>query len=630
MAMVKGYFKPNSTIYFKKRLMNQVRALNQTTQNYRKFNQFQSVNIAFCSNAFKVLAAKDLPLQGKQLHSPMIKLGYCSTLLLQNQLLSSYLKCGESSDACKLFDEIPVRNLMTWNTLIRDSHVGLCYFRRMLSEGVNPDRITFLNLISLSSQVGSIEMGRQFHCRTVKSGFCKDCHVNSSLVNFYAKFGFVSEARLVFDDAVDKDLVLWNVMVSCYALNGSREEGFRVFTMMRLEGVKGDDFTYTSLVNCCASLAYCDLGKQIHGLVFRYGLDGDMVLASALTDMYAKNKNIIDARHVFDEMSLRNLISWNTMIVGYGHHNNGKEAWKLFTNMLRDDFNPDELTLASVISSCGNLSLTTEIHQLHPYSLKTGFLSFLSVSNSLLNAYSKSGNIACSFKLFSSIAKPDLVSYTCMIQSYAFHGFSRNAIKLFKKMVSLGVPKPDKITFLGVLSACSHGGLVTEGLHYFESMTKDHGIEPGLEHYTCLIDLLGRAGLVTQAFNVLGSMPMAPGPDTLAAFIGHCRVHNDLELAKWASEKLLVLEPDKNVGYAVLSNIFAYCGRWFDVGEIRKKMRDNCCLKVPGFSWLEVGGEIHGFVSRDEAHPRCFELYRVLGLLYSSMAMDLIKKKPRT
>ncbi|KAL4562681.1 hypothetical protein LXL04_026711 [Taraxacum kok-saghyz] len=489
----------------------------------------------------------------------------------------------------------------------------------MLSEGVNPNRITFLNLVSLSIQAGDFKMGTQLHCRIAKSGFRKDCHVNSSLVKFYSKFGFVSEAKLVFDDSVYKDLVLWNVMVSCYSLNGLREDGFKVFLMMRSHGIKGDEFTYTSVVNCCVYLTDCDLGKQIHVLVFRFGFDRDMVLGSALTDMYAKNENINDARKVFDEMCQRNLISWNTMIVGYGHHNNGKEAIKLLRNMLKDDFTPDDLTLASVISSCGNLSLTCEIHELHSYSLKLGNISFLSVSNSLLNAYSKSGNIASSFKLFNSINHPDLVSYTSMIQAYAFHGLSRNAINLFKKMV----PKPDKITFLGVLSACSHGGLVTEGLHYFKSMTKDHGLEPGLEHYTCVVDLLGRAGLVTEAFRVLVSMPMGPGPDSLGAFIGHCRAHKDLEFAKWASEKLLVLEPDKNVGYAVLSNMFAYSGMWFDVGKIRKKMRDNCCLKIPGFSWLEVGGEVHGFVSRDEAHSQCSDLYHVLGLLYDPMTMDL-------
>nr|GEW58914.1 hypothetical protein [Tanacetum cinerariifolium] len=273
----------------------------------------------------------------------------------------------------------------------------------------------------------------------------------------------------------------------------------------------------------------------------------DVVVASALIDMYVKNESIIDARKVFNNMSTRNVISWNSMIVGYGQCN--------------DNICPDELTLASVFSSCGDLSLHSEIIQLHSFVFKTGSVSFKSVSNALVNAYSKTGNIASALKSFNSIERPDIVSYTSMIQAYAFHGFSRNAIELFNKMILKSVPKPDKILFLGVLSACSHGGLVSEGLHYFESMTKDYNILPELEHYTCLVDLLGRAGLLNDAFNVLVSMSMPPAPDTLGAFIGHCTVYKHTDLAKWASEKLFVLEPNKNVNYALMSNTFAHSGK---------------------------------------------------------------------
>ncbi|XP_071696785.1 pentatricopeptide repeat-containing protein At2g46050, mitochondrial [Rutidosis leptorrhynchoides] len=516
-----------------------------------------------------------------------------------------------------------VKNVATWNTLIRNLDTGLYYFKRMMLERVNPDRVTCLTLLGLSIRVGQIETGRQIHCWIVKSGFSKDCYVNSRLVDMYAKFGYVYEAKRVFDDVLEKDLVLWNVMVSCYVLNGLRDDGLKVYSMMQLEGVKCDEFTYTSMVNCCVGLAYSDLGKKFHGLVLRFGFDRDVVVASALIDMYAKNKSIADARKVFDYMSPRNVISWNTMIVGYGQCNDGKESIKLLIEMLRENFRPDELTLASVVSSCGDLALNNEIVQVHSYALKNGSVPFLSVSNALINGYSKCGNIASAIKSFSSINKPDLVSYTSMIQAYAFHGHSRNAIELFKRMVSKNVPKPDKVTFLNVLSACSHGGLVREGLHYLQLMIKDYRILPGLEHYTCVVDLLGRAGLLNEAYSVLVSMPMPPGPDTLGAFIGHCKVHKNVELAKWAGQKVFKMEPNKNVNYALMSNMFACSGKWSDVAKIRKKMRDNCCVKVPGFSWLNVAGEVHCFVSGDEAHSLCVEVYRVLQSLYNVIVLQL-------
>ncbi|KAD0670014.1 hypothetical protein E3N88_43889 [Mikania micrantha] len=434
LMMRRCQLKQNVTINFIKRLTTQVAALDKTTNNHPKSNQFQSINISSISNALKISGVNGLSHKGKQLHSPVIKLGYHKVLSLLNQLLSLYVKCSKFDDACKLFDEMLLRNVVTWNTLISDSRTGLCYFRRMMMEKVNPDCVTCFNLVTMSIQVGQIKLCKQFHCCIVKWGFCKDCYVNSCLVDMYAKLGFVVEARSVFDDVLEKDLVLWNVMVSCYALNRLRDDSFKVFWMMQLEGVKGDEFTYTSLVNCCVCLADHDLGKQVHGHVLRFGFDRDVVVASALVDMYAKNESIADARKVFDDMSPRNLISWNTMIVGYGQCSDGMEATKLLTEMLHDDIDPDELTLASVVSSCGDLSLKSQILQVHSYAFKTGILSYLSVSNSFVNAYSKSGNIVSALKSFYLIKEPDLVSYTTMVQAYAFHGLSRKAIDLFEKM----------------------------------------------------------------------------------------------------------------------------------------------------------------------------------------------------
>ncbi|KAK4339300.1 hypothetical protein RND71_040762 [Anisodus tanguticus] len=172
-------------------------------------------------------------------------------------------------------------------------------------------------------------------------------------------------------------------------------------------------------------------------------------------------------------MTFRNMVSWTTIIVGYGRRGDGKEAIKLLKRMLREDFIPDELTLASVLSSCGNLSMATEVIQ-----------------------------------SFSSIKAPVLFSWTSMIGAYASHGFSKEAIQLFEEMLVNGI-KPDNIVFLEVLSVCSHGGLFSKGLQYFSLMTYYYQTMPSSEHYTCLIDLFGRLGLLNEAYEVLNSRPDA-------------------------------------------------------------------------------------------------------------------------
>ncbi|THG11719.1 pentatricopeptide repeat-containing protein At2g46050, mitochondrial [Camellia sinensis] len=582
------------------------------------------------SNALKSSAKMGSLPQGRKLHAHLFKLGYHNVLSLQNQLLNVYVKCKEFYDACKLFDEMLVRNLVTWNTLLsgvsdcgggfRSIHnLGFRYFKRMLSQMVVPDCITFASLLRMCVELNDVEIGRQLHCLLMKLGLYIHCFVNSALVDFYSKFGLVGDARCAFDCCLEKDLVLWNGMVSCYALNCLAKEAFLVFSLMRLEGVKGDDFTLSNLLNSSTNLEFFELGRQLHSLVIRLSFDIDVVVASALVDMYAKTENVVDASKAFDGMVFRNIISWNTMIVGYGRHGDGKEAMKLLVKMFREDFCPDELSLASVLSSCGNLSSSSEIMQVHAYTVKNGFQAFLSIANSLINAYSKCGSIDMALKIFSFIAKPDLVSWTSMIRAYAFHGNPKEAIELFETMLLHSSGRPDQVSFLGVLSACSHGGLVDEGLHYFNLMTNDYHIEPHSEHYTCLIDLLGRASFLDEAFNVLNSMPIEPGSDTLGAFIGACKVRGNSGLAIWAAKKLFVLEPGNTVNYTLLSNMYASVGCWLDVARVRRMMRDRCSHKVPGCSWIEIAGELHTFVSSDKSHKRALEVYTLLDVLVRLM-----------
>ncbi|KAM4081177.1 hypothetical protein ACJW30_11G072600 [Castanea mollissima] len=587
---------------------------------------------SFCSNALKVSAKMGFLPQGKQLHAHVIELGLYNVLSLQNQILNVYVRCKEFHDAQRLFDDMRVRNVVSFNTVVcgvvdfssnnrSNLYLGISYFRIMLLEMVWPDDITFNGLFRACIELDDVVIGKELHCFIVKAGFDLNSFVGSALVKLYATCGFVEDARRAFDGILSRDLVLWNVMVSCYVSNCLAKEAFGVFNLMQLQGVKGDEFTFSSLLSLCGTLESCNLGKQIHGLIVRNSFDLDVQVASALVDMYANNQSINDACKAFDGMNIRNVVSWNTMIVAYGQHGDGKEAMKLLKKMLEAGFYPDELTLASILSSCGNLSATSEIMQAHASTIKLGLQAFLSISNALINAYSKCGSILGAYQCFSSVLEPDLVTWTSVVCAYAFHGLTKEATELFEKMLSYGI-RPDPIIFLGLLSACNHGGLVKRGLHYFNLMTSYYQIVPNSEHYACLIDLFGRFGLLDEAFDVLTSMPMEPGSNTLGAFIGACKVHKNLRLAKWAAEKLFASEPNNPVNYTLMSNLYASERLWHDVASVRKIMRDRCDFKVPGYSWIQISSNVHTFVSSDKSHPQALQAYVILGTLLRLMKED--------
>ncbi|EXC35099.1 hypothetical protein L484_021461 [Morus notabilis] len=581
---------------------------------------------SLCSKALKISAKMGFLSEGKQLHGHLLKFGLYIDMFLQNQILNFYVRCKELSDGHKVLGEMTVRNVVAWNAVIcgvvddrsyfkSSFSLGFSYFKRMLRETVHPDEITLNVLLRACIALNDVEVALQLHCFVLKLGFASNCFVSAAVVELYEKCGLVEDARCAFDIVVYRDLVLWNVMVYCYASNCLVWEAIRVFEFMRLEGVEGDDFTFCSLLSLCGSSGSYELGKQIHGIIIKHSFDIDVIVASSLIDMYSKNENIGAAHKVFDMMSIKNVVSWNTIIVGYGQHGEGKGAIKLFGKMLRCGFSPDNLTMASVVSSCGKVGLSSALMQVHACAIKFGFKSFLSTVNALINAYSKCGSIVSAFQCFSLVTEPDLFTWTSIICAYAFHGLAEGAIEYFEKMLTCGI-KPDRITFLGVLSACSHRGLIDKGLRYFEMMTKNYQILPEPEHYTSLIDLVGRAGLLEEAFTILSAIPTEAGPNTFGAFLGACKRHGDLRLTEWAAEKLFTLEPSVAVNYTIMSNAYSHEGRWLDVARIRKMMRSNCSLKSPGCSWVEICGDVHTFVSSDQSHPKAVEVYDMLGLLF--------------
>ncbi|XP_010508069.1 PREDICTED: pentatricopeptide repeat-containing protein At2g46050, mitochondrial-like [Camelina sativa] len=547
------------------------------------------------SSVSKLSASFDHLLgDARQHHGFMVKEGTYNSLFLQNKLLQAYTKCRDFDNADKLFDEMPVRNNVTWNILIhsvlhRDgvtnnrAHLGFCCLSRILLTEVSLDHVSFIGLIRLCTDSNDVGAGIQLHCLIVKLGLESSCFLSTTLVDFYGKCGHVVEAKRVFEAVLCRDLVLWNALVSSYVLNGMIDEAFGLLKLMGSEenGFTGDDFTLSSLLSACR----IEQGKQIHATVFKLSFEFDITVSTALVNMYAKSNYMSDARKCFDSMVVRNVVSWNAMIVGFGQNGEGREVMRLFSQMLRGNVQPDELTFASVLSSCSKFSAIQEIKQVQAIVTKRGSADFLSVANSLISSYSKLGNLSEALLCFHSIREPDLVSWTSVIGALAYHGLPEESLRMFESM--LQKLHPDKITFLEVLSACSHGGLVQEGLHWFKQMTNVYKIEPEEEHYTCLIDLLGRAGFIDEAFDVLKSMPTEPSTDALAAFTGACNIHEKIKSMKWGAKKLLEIEPSKPVNYSILSNAYASEGHWYQAAHLRRTERRNCNNpKTPGCSWL--------------------------------------------
>lgn len=537
-----------------------------------------------------VLAACAKPSMAKvaiQMHCLILKTGFSMCSTVKDALINMYARAGEIHFSEVIFEEIDrVENVSTWAVMIsgfarnEDSSRSIELFCRMFQEGLKPDNFCISSVLSVIRCLG---LGKQIHSYVFKAGLAIVVSVGSSLFTMYSKCGNLDDAYNFFIQMPEKDGVSWTSMIAGFAEHGLAGQAFCLFREMLIEEIKPDRMTLSVILMACSNLQSLQKGKEIHGYAFRMGLGTETLFGGALMNMYFKCKALVSARQFFNAMPERDESSWSSLVSGYAQNGYSEEALMQFHQMLIDGIDINCFTISSIIGVSATLTRATLGRQLHACSVKKGFDSDLLVSSSLVTMYSKCGSIDDSRKIFDQIDRPDLVTWTAMIDGYAQHGYGMEALKIYEMMREKGI-EPDSVTFTGILSACSHSGLVEEGYSHLNSMTKDYGIEPKAHHYACIVDLLSRSGRLEEAERFISSMPIKPDSLIWGTLLGACRVHGNLELGKLATEKVLELEPCDSGAYVSLSNIFADMGNWEEVMKIRNLMKGVDIKKEPGWS----------------------------------------------
>jgi len=148
----------------------------------------------------------------------------------------------------------------------------------MQREGVKPNDITFINVLGACANVGALEQGKQIHSQIVNSGIKPDVVLENALINMFGKCGSLEDARTVFDEMHQRNVISWNAMIGSYAQHGFGKEALDLFHQMQQQGVKPDDITFISVLGACANVAALEQGKQIHSQIINSGIKPDVVL----------------------------------------------------------------------------------------------------------------------------------------------------------------------------------------------------------------------------------------------------------------------------------------------------------------------------------------------------------------
>ncbi|KAH6769932.1 LOW protein: PPR containing-like protein [Perilla frutescens var. hirtella] len=575
--------------------------------------------------------------EGRQLHGCVVKKGYHNDVFVLNSLVYSYGECGETDSARKVFDEMSEKNVVSWTSLIcgyarRDRHrEAVSLFFTMVEEGIEPNEVTVVSVISACAKLGDMDLGEKVLDYVGSSGIEFNALMVNALVDMYIKCGAPDKARQLFDRCVDKNLVLYNTLMSNYVKLGKVKDALDIFRDMLGFGPKPDRITLLSVITSSAELRELCFGKQCHAYVLRNGLGSWDSIGNSLIDMYAKsgrqelacrvfdqmsNKTVVSwnsllagfarngdvesAKGVFNEMPERDIVSWNTMIVALVDESFFVDAIELFHSMQNEGITPDEVTMVSVVSACGYLGALDSAKWAYNYIKKHGVHCNMRLCTALVDMFARCGDPRSAMKVFNSMEERDVSAWTAAIGAMAMEGNGKRALELFHEMLRQGI-SPDAVVFSGVLTACSHSGLVEQGMQIFNSM-KGHGITPHIVHYGCVVDLLGRAGFLHEALDFINSMPLEPNAAIWNAFLGACRKHKNEEMATHAAEMMTKCDGDQTGLHVLLSNIYASAGKWSDVARVRMEMKERGMKKTPGSSSIEVDGVVHEFTSGDESH----------------------------
>ncbi|XP_078435288.1 pentatricopeptide repeat-containing protein At1g11290, chloroplastic-like [Wolffia australiana] len=459
---------------------------------------------------------------------------------------------------------------------------------------------TFPPLFKSCASPPLLPIGQQLHAHTLKRRLSADPFCAASTLNMYMKNGHPSCARKVFDGMPVRDAISWNSLIAGYSFNGMPEAALLAFLAMRIDGVTADHAVAAAAFAACAETGQLSLGKGLHCWALKSGLCGEPMAATALVDMYAAAGDTEAAKKLFWLMEEKDTVAWNCIIRWVAENCPAAEALELFMLMQEMGFKPETSTFAGLLPAVGRCGLLHQVKSCHGYLIRHCFVSDEVAATAITDAYAKSGEIAAARRVFDGMPSKGVVSWTAMVAGYGAHGLADQAIGLFQEMISGGV-RPNSVSYLGVLSACVHGGRLEEGRSYFQQMSREFGIAPSIKHYTCMIDLLGRAGLLQEAMDLALAMKEEPSIQVWGALLAACKVHGNIEIGELVAEKLFQLNPADPGVYVLLSNLYASAQSWEEVGRVRKLMRDKGLTKPAGWSSVEIGPNVHTFLSDPSA-----------------------------
>ncbi|EEF45464.1 pentatricopeptide repeat-containing protein At2g36980, mitochondrial [Ricinus communis] len=524
---------------------------------------------------------------GTKIHALVIILGYHSSLPVNNSLIDMYGKCfdafsagqvfkemgdinevswcsllfaytnsGRFSEASEIFNLMPRKFEIAWNTMIaglgRYGEIELCLdmFREMRESLLEPDQWTYSALISACTESLEFLSGCMLHGLVIRSGWSSAMEAKNSILSLYAKFGSLNDALKVVESTGRLTQVSWN----------------------------------------------------------------------AIIDAYMKVGYVNEAYLMFQSLPEKNIVSWTSMITGYARNGYGEEALRFFVAMASNCFLPDDFTFGAVLHACSSLAVLGHGRMVHGCAIRNGFSTYLYVGNGLVNMYAKCGDLDGSILAFHDICAKDLVSFNALLFAFGLHGKASEALQLYEDMMTCGTKpdKMTFIGLLMTCShsgLIEEGRLFFNSMKSVHGLSYEADHVACMVDMLGRGGYLAEAKELVKKYSKTSDVEAS----SCEALLGACSAHGEVEMGTYLGKTLKTLEPNKEISYVLQSNLYCVRGQWKEAEMVRKAMVDEGLKKMPGCSWIEVRNKVTAFVAGNHLYPYTDELYKTLYFLEFEM-----------